>query len=67
MIKKCQCGGTFRVMQTNVIDNHVIWRRRMCDKCRRIVYTTEVIQDKTITELEAEYAEKTRHGYERNR
>ena len=54
MITKCRCGGTLRVTETRTLSNRVIWRRRMCDKCKRIVYTAEVAYNKPLAEVTRE-------------
>ena len=54
MIKKCACGGNLHVVQTVTVGNRLIWRRRLCENCRKIIYTVEVEQKKSISQLLAE-------------
>lgn len=46
-IKKCNCGGTFYVLDTQTLENSLIWRRRVCDKCKRTIYTAEIATSET--------------------
>ena len=39
-LKRCDCGGKIKVVDVRPMGNE-IWRRRQCEKCRRITYTAE--------------------------
>ena len=54
-VKRCPCGGEYRVMDTQeIIDGSLIWRRRMCPRCRQVIYTIEGVYDKTPSQIEEE-------------
>lgn len=38
---KCNCGGEFRVTNTINMESNIIYRRRTCSKCKKVIFTAE--------------------------
>lgn len=55
MIQRCKCGGQLRVVKTHNIDDRMIWRKRVCGQCRKVIYTAELAYQKPYWTVLREY------------
>lgn len=38
---KCNCGGDLKVTNTYTMEDNVIYRRRVCNTCKKTIFTVE--------------------------
>ena len=38
---KCNCGGDLKVTNTYTMEDNVIYRRRVCNNCKKTIFTVE--------------------------
>lgn len=38
---KCNCGGDLKVTNTYTMEDNVTYRRRVCNNCKKTIFTVE--------------------------